>query len=320
MGVTVDGWVEHAIRVSNPRSGGGTYQTGFYPYPWRIVVHEIQGDDRLSMIRSHPYPPHVWYDPASRDLHQTVPFTRSAFALYQAGDAPHYTNKARSLQVELAGMSEDTPWEPVEWLTNIALDVVVPMCQWAAMQGGQINLSHVTGPFVIANSARVNAPQRFDPQFWADFDGVCGHAHVPMGDDHWDPGAMDLQRIAHHAALVIAGLLAPTQLLEDDVARLVKTPDGSVWSTDGVVATPLDSPTYGLVRKLGLVPPEPEWGVGVSWEEMGQLLVWDGRTDSLRPFKVRQDPAAGVRPGGAAAVVNSAEVAAVTLGLLKSKL
>lgn len=316
MGVTADGWVEHAIRVNNARSGGGTYAPG---YPYRIGIHEIQGQNRLELAASHPSPPHLWYSPGTRVLYQTVPFTRSSFAFYQPPDAPHPTNKACALQVELEGYSEDTPWEPDEWLTNIAIDVIVPCCQWAAMQGQPINLLNVPPPHVVPGSASVNAPQRFSWAYWATFNGVCGHVHIPGNGDRWDPGALAMQRIAHHAALVIAGLLAPTMLLEDDVARLIQTPDGTVWTTDGVVASQLDSPTYAMIRKLGLVPPEPEWGVKVSWEEMGQLLTYDERTDSLRPFKVRNNPNAGVRPQPAL-VANAQEVANATLAGLKRAL
>jgi hypothetical protein len=192
--------------VANARNGGGTYATDFYPYPWRIILHEIQGDDRESMIAGHFAPPHLWYDPVSREKRQTVPLDRSAFALYQAGSAPHFTNKARALQVELAGFTEYTADESDEMLRNIAIDVVVPLVQWVRSQGGNINLADTPAPPASLHGAASEFwSYRFTPQRWADFNGLGGHVWVPMGDDHWDPGAMDTPRIARYAAEALGG-------------------------------------------------------------------------------------------------------------------
>lgn len=206
--VTADGLVGHAIWVPNARNGGGTYDPDGWGYPWRVVAHTIEGSASPGMIAGHPYPPHLWYDPATRVLYQTVPLGRSAFALYQAGDAPHYTNKARALQVEIAGHAADTAVWPTEWCDNIAEDVIVPFCEWAAMQGGQIDLlGFIPDPGPIPGSATADAPQRLTPDQWAALRSMCGHRHVPMGDDHWDPGGLDLRRIARHAAIIIGAQL-----------------------------------------------------------------------------------------------------------------
>lgn len=200
------GIVSTAEWVYNSHNGGGTYATDIN-YPWRITWHEIQGSANKSVIEGHASPPHLWYAPSTRKLYQTVPLSRSAFALYHASDAPYETNKARTIQIELEGYSDYVANEPDEWLNRIAEDVLVPICQWVAEQGGSIELLNTPGPFAIPGSARADAPQRFTPEQWRDFNGVCCHAHVPMGDDHWDTGAMDIQRISQHAAYIIGGML-----------------------------------------------------------------------------------------------------------------
>jgi hypothetical protein len=203
-----DGWLAGWIPVMNPRSGGGTYATDYYGYPYRIILHTMESRG-MGNPATHQYPPHLWYNPATREKVQTVPLDRAGFALYQGGDAPHYTNKARALQVELVGYAEEAGSWPDQYLVNIAQDVVAPLCQWVASQGGRINLGNVPLPGAIPNSAREDAPQRFDPQVWADFDGLAAHRHVPMGDDHWDTGALDLRRIARYAAeLLGSGAIA----------------------------------------------------------------------------------------------------------------
>lgn len=222
MGVTRDGIVEQAQWVANARNGGGTYDPEGFGYPWRIVLHTIEGSTNVGVIAGHAYPPHLWYDPPTRKLYQTVPLSRSAFALYQAPDAPHYTNRARALQVEISGRAAETADWPAEWLDNITVDVVVPLCQWvASTQGAQIDLAWAPAPGAIPGSATENAPQRVSPGIWAVNSGLYSHRHVPMGDDHWDTGGLDTPRIAAHARLLIAGLLAPASPAvpegEDDV-------------------------------------------------------------------------------------------------------
>jgi hypothetical protein len=215
MGVTRDGIVEHAEWIANARNGGGSYDPEGFGYPWRIVLHTIEGSASRGMIAGHGYPPHLWYDPPTRKLYQTVALSRSAFALYQGGG--HYTNKARALQVEIAGRAAETASWPQQWLDNITVDVVVPLCQWVAQyQGAQINLQNAPPPGVIGGSASEYAPQRLSQQVWAIFSGLCSHRHVPT-NDHWDTGGLDTPRIAAHARLLIAGMLAPPTEGEDDL-------------------------------------------------------------------------------------------------------
>lgn len=57
---------------------------------------------------------------------------------------------------------------------DISLDAP-PAKQWSAVK------SH--GP---------NAKQRFSAAEWRDFNGICGHQHVPA-NAHWDPGQLDIE-------------------------------------------------------------------------------------------------------------------------------
>lgn len=197
--------------VANARNAGGTYDPDNYGYPWRIVLHTIEGSASAGMIAGHAYPPHLWYDPPTRRLWQTVPLGRSAFALYQPGNSLHYTNKARALQVEISGRAAQTATWPQDWLTNIAIDVIVPICQWvAAHTGAQINLANVPPPGPDANSASEYAVQRLSELVWATVSMVCSHRHVPY-NDHWDTGQLDVKRICEHARMIIGGLIVSTE-------------------------------------------------------------------------------------------------------------
>lgn len=208
-----------AIWIANDRNGGGTYANG---YPFRIILHTIEGSSNPGVAAGHRAPPHLWYDPETRVLLQTVPFHRSAFALYSNGVTP--TNKACALQVEISGRAQETPDWPAQWLDNIAEDVVVPMCRFVASQGGSIDLFDVPEAGAIPGSASEHAPQRMTLERWGGFRGICGHRHVPL-NDHWDPGGMDVVRIARHAALIIGGLLAQP-VYEESTMRICLTQAG----------------------------------------------------------------------------------------------
>lgn len=222
--------------VPNDRNSGGTYADDGVDYSTRLVYHEIQGGANYSVIEEHPYPPHTWYSADRRILFQTVPLSRSAFALYQAGSAPYRTNKARAIQVELEGYSDFVANEPQQWLDNIAEDVLIPVCTWAHnySPGGPIDLLKLPDPWQVPGSAYTDAPQRFSPDRWAKFNGVCAHANVPMGDDHWDTGAMDIWRISQHASYLIAGLLAeeeiPTQEIKPVPLYFTQVNKGTIYA------------------------------------------------------------------------------------------
>jgi hypothetical protein len=223
--------------VLNARNGGGTYDAA---YPWRIVLHTIEGSSSASLAGSHAYPPHVWYDPATRVLLQTVPFDRSSFALYSDGVTP--TNKARALQVEISGQAQTAGDWPAQWLDNLAEDVIVPMCQFVATQGGSIDLADIPAPGAIDGSASASAAQRMTLQRWASFRGICGHRHVPT-NDHWDPGAMDVARIAAHAAYIIGAMLDPAAIDDtgdDEVTKAYTAPDGSLVLVSGLEYVAID--------------------------------------------------------------------------------
>lgn len=186
------------VWVPNARNGGGSYATGV---PYRITVHEIQGGANKSNIESHPTPPQLWFNVGQRILYQTIPLSRSGFALWNNGGSPG-TNKCKALQVELSGYSSVVRDETLEELTSISECVIAPLCDWVARQGESIDLDNVPDNLNVNYSAREDWPGRFDEQKWYNFNGMCGHINV-WSNDHWDPGAMNLKWIAEHSKIII---------------------------------------------------------------------------------------------------------------------
>lgn len=328
----------NAVWVPGPASGGGTYNPG-PTTRWKLCAHEIQGDDRLDMIQTHPTPPQLWYDPDSRDLHQSIPLNRSGLALYHYAGRPE-TNKALTIQFELAGFSEAIANEPQSALTNIAVDLIVPCCQFVAEQGASIDLRQVSGPLVYAGAASEGSVNRMSDAQYQAFNGLTGHAYVPQ-NEHWDPGAMDLIWIAAHAALIIGGFLSSaTYAMEDDMAILVN--DGTrIWATNGVIKIAKTDPNFLLAEiQAGIygdpnryapggglsIPVNPnaysiikdamtvdEWSMAAMPDRIGQVM--QANLPVLAPMVAAELAKPGVLPNPTANVDIQAIADAVTAGL-----
>lgn len=61
----------------------------------------------------------------------------------------------------------------------------------------------------------------------------------------------------------------------DDDVKLVRTPDGTVWASDGVTITQL-AVSYPMVKRV-FAGDQPDYGIPVSWGDVGDLLASDGR-------------------------------------------
>ena len=120
-------------------------------------------------------------------------------------------------------------------------------------------------PVVARSKAEIDAGER----------GITGHGILDP-DYRSDPGAaFPWARFIAMIAERVGGL--PTSPEDDDMARLIQTPDGTVWSTDGVTAARVSTPqTLAMLRKIGAVPATPEWGTKVTIDEAGDLLVAAG--------------------------------------------
>lgn len=247
-----DGWLPDYDYVYNPRTGG-TYDPEGEGYPWAIVLHSIESEG-LGNPATHPYPPHLWYNRKTRQKIQTVNCLYSAYALYQSPTAPYYTNRARRLQCEISGYAADAANWTTDEKRGIAENVVVPFVRFVRAQGSDIDLSDaaVYLPGAIPGSANPDAPQRLEPVVWAFGPiGLVAHRHVPMGDDHWDAGALNLREIAQYAKEILGDTdptspvpTQPKRIKEKDMEfKLRMNPntnepvvdDGKQWGFSGPV-------------------------------------------------------------------------------------
>lgn len=72
---------------------------------------------------------------------------------------------------------------------------------------GDINLAEFPKLWSATNSHGAEAKQRFTDDEWENFNGICGHEHVPH-NTHWDPGAFDVKGFLKLVNSGSAGILA----------------------------------------------------------------------------------------------------------------
>ncbi|MFF5082437.1 S8 family serine peptidase [Actinoplanes sp. NPDC000266] len=186
-------WMPTAERLPHPKSAGLSYVGGV---PWRFVFHTIEGRpsaaDFRAMAARHENPPHLWAMPSADLLLQVIPLDRAAYALAHPKGTVE-TNRMRAIQVECWGYARDMDGVSVDVLDWLADRVLGPVSRLLP-----INLRNVL-PTLGEQAYGVKSATRLKDVAWRDFDGVCGHQHVP-GNQHWDPGPLDLTAIAARAA------------------------------------------------------------------------------------------------------------------------
>lgn len=244
-------WLPGVPRDESIRgAGGGSFAGG----PDKIVLHTTEGgwDSSMSVFRSRLTAPHVMAAPPSHPdgprIVQFIPLDRSGYALRNdAGGAE--TNRDQVLQVEIvwyAARARELTGRDLDWLGR---EVVGPLIEHA---DGDIRLTAPTfyGPDAGWTLASSSARQRMSTTEWDNFNGVCGHQHVPE-NDHWDPGAIDIDRI----------LAAASGVDWDAIANYLQEDTMVIYTIHGRPAIAAGAGTPGVVE--GTVPAHRSAGVKV---------------------------------------------------------
>jgi hypothetical protein len=163
---------------------------------WSFLLHTTEGyrlADALSAYKANNSWPHMTLDADREVLWQHVPFNRPARALKNASGGVQ-TNRYRVIQLEIIGRAAESPgWSQVK-LQRIGhlLARVRELCRFRL---------EAPYPFLGPEAgflAGPNAKQRMSFAQWYRFDAICGHQHAPE-NDHWDPGAVNVQAIIRAA-------------------------------------------------------------------------------------------------------------------------
>lgn len=162
------------------------------------------------------------------------------------------TNTLNVVQVELVGTCDPAAhkkwgssphifWpEAPDW----ALKGVADFLAWAHANHG----IPLTGPALwlpYPQSGAAGSTARMSFAQWENFNGVCGHQHVPE-NDHGDPGSIDFAKLIAYAK---GGTPDTPQepdvaLTDADVERIATAVWQKMAKADGVYLAPTDAPDY----------------------------------------------------------------------------
>lgn len=172
---------------------GGTYDRRS---PMKIGWHTWEGTNWSSAESTfNRYPPHIGakYPEQPR---QYVDLARHSYA-YKGSES----DDEPIIQLELAGFARDMRFKDdafLRWLAGItdSINRALHSAGWDTVdpvvppQGFKDELDREWAPLASARSRL-----RFTDAELEAFRGHLGHQHVPAPDSHWDPGALNVQRM-----------------------------------------------------------------------------------------------------------------------------
>ena len=157
-------------------------------------LHTTEGGSIAGALSAYaPYPPHLIYDWRSREKVQHIPLNLAAYSAMDGSDDDYM------VQVELVGFAAESRNWPEQALRNIAEDVLFHIEQASGVprkaiwHGFKDARDGISPPL-----ASTSSPIRINPTQLRDFSGWLGHQHLPAPDEHWDPGALPIQRIFNY--------------------------------------------------------------------------------------------------------------------------
>jgi hypothetical protein len=177
-------WLDWA-KINKAPVTGGAWAPG---YVNKLVVHttESSGFHPGLTYFGHTGWPH-WTNDRDGTLWQHMDADAPARALKNAPGGVE-TNRGGAWQVENVGFAAmgdaALTAEQVATLRRLVAEL-------HRRRGLQM---HTLPAGAIPGSAKVDAPQRLTLNQWRVFGGIAGHRHVPE-NDHWDPGAFNLERL-----------------------------------------------------------------------------------------------------------------------------
>jgi hypothetical protein len=145
----------------------------------KLVWHTTEGS---SLPRYSNSAPHFTLNPRTGQLWQHMPINEAAKALeHPVGTVE--TNRGGAIQVELIGFARDTD----DW-PDSSNERIANLARWIEREAGVA--AECTVPFsgVPGGAPRMSAAQ------WLNYNGHCGHQHVPH-NHHWDPGGFKILKV-----------------------------------------------------------------------------------------------------------------------------
>lgn len=221
-------------------SGSGPYTSG----PFKGVLHTTEGptgSGAIAAFKSHNSWPHFLVDYVGT-VWQFIDTSQGARALQNLPGGVQ-TNLDSAIQIEIVGFAAKPKEHP-----TAQVEALKELMRWIESTMGV----KPVGPGRAFASAYGQNFLRFAPQQWDNFNGWCGHCHVPE-NDHWDPGAIDI-----NVYLPAPGFNVPATYFSEAIQvpfAMSRTQGGySIVGGDGGVFS-YDTPFYGSLGGVILSAP-----------------------------------------------------------------
>lgn len=172
---------------------GNGYTTGSYTGgPWKIVLHTTETRTLPGYNRGKSAP-HLTYDPRTRKWWQHTDLLKPARSLRDAAGGVR-TNRDQALQLEIICYSAKSIGDSVGglWVGHLTAVQLADIAEWLAWCSVQFGVKmRWPGRQALSYAEANSRGFRMRPAVWDAWDGIAGHQHVPEGNNHWDPGAID---------------------------------------------------------------------------------------------------------------------------------
>lgn len=227
--------------------------------PDKLLLHTTEGatiEGAISAYRSHGGWPHLTVDPLTKRICEHITYNRSASALYN-GPQPMEPNRTeRVFQVEIVGRAANTHTYSDDWYRWLAIAVIRPL---AEMLGIPKRCTRFYGA-MDGTIAVENWPGRLHNDRFPSYSGILGHQNVGDGNDHWDPGKLNQDKLLAYAfgyGEVWDPITGATYQVGDLGGALILNP------SEENELTPLQSQAFDIITGV-LTPTYPPYGRPVS--------------------------------------------------------
>lgn len=298
----------------HPLGGATTYTGG----PKKLVIHTTEGyslEAAESAYKAKGVTPQFTVCFVTRRWAQHIDTDSGGSAMRNESGGVQ-TNRDGAVQVEIVGFAaytQDISDDDLRWLGGI----IRLICE---REGIDV---HRHPKFVGTEAGTIatnTAPQRMSYADWDNFNGVCGHQHVPE-NHHWDPGRFPYERMLALTEGEDDMARAPHSYWRDkDSPNVFKVPDGApykIWFPGGGVnGAPFKTDSY-LLHLAG-------FDATVHVAEDDNVREWFASLQELRmspSTKEIVDAIVAALPASSAGGITKADVAAAIresgiLGLL----
>lgn len=227
---------------------------GYVDSSWRIVLHTTETNSKPSLwIPNFKYPSHVVCSYEHNEVFQLVGFNEAGKALYKAPGGVE-TNRMGAIQIEINGYADEAGnWsqEKLKWLGE---EVLKPICDWIDENGGGFDCYNIPAPGAHGGSASEDAPQRMSYSEWTNFNGICGHRHVP-DNDHYDPDQLNVPAIVDYANSVESEMMSDSQYnaLNARLDILQQEIEAIVWTLGNIYKPATADPNTTVSARLNRI-------------------------------------------------------------------